>query len=66
MPLLYRILMRLVVAWIVGVGGLLLAIGVYNGTLAQANWQVIGVMVGAPAAIVAAIAWILKPANAKG
>lgn len=56
-----RLLSRLAVVWIVGLGGLLLTVGVMNGTLAQAHWPAIGALVLGPAALALALAWAVAP-----
>lgn len=61
MPLLYRILMRLAVVWAVGLGALILAVAVANGTLLTADWSGIAALVGLPAALLRAVAWVVRP-----
>lgn len=61
MPLLYRILMRLAVAWAVLVGGLLMVVAVANGTVTTAAWGLVSIVVGAPAVLLCAIAWAIRP-----
>lgn len=53
-----RILTRLAIVWLVGVGGLLITVAVVNGNPAQADWSVVGAIVLGPAAVVFALAWI--------
>jgi hypothetical protein len=61
MPLIYRILMRLAVAWVVLVGGLMMAVAVANGTLGAAAWGLVAIVVGVPAVLLCAIAWVIRP-----
>lgn len=56
-----RVLTRLAIVWIVGLGALLLLVGAMNGTLAQANWPAIGALVLGPAIIAFALAWVFAP-----
>jgi hypothetical protein len=56
-----RILTRLAIVWLAGVGGLLLTVAVANGTLAQADWSVVGALVLGPSAIAFALAWVFAP-----
>lgn len=61
MPLLYRILMRLAAIWVVGLGGIALAITIVNNAWATADWLTIGLFIGAPAALLVAVAWVIRP-----
>lgn len=61
MALLYRILMRLAAIWVIGVGALALAITILNDAWGTADWLVISFFIGAPAAIVAALASVIRP-----
>lgn len=61
MPLLYRILMRLAVAWVALIGGLSVLLAIANGTSDTANWGLVAIVVGAPAVLLCACAWVVRP-----
>lgn len=56
-----RILTRLAVVWMVGFGGLVLAVGIFNGTLAGADWAVISALMLGPPGLALALAWVFAP-----
>lgn len=53
-----RILTRLAIVWMLGFAALVLAIGVFNGKLAGADWSMISGLALEPAAIALALAWV--------
>lgn len=59
--MLSRILTRLAVVWMVGFGGLVLGVGLVNGTLAGADWSVIAALMLGPAGLALALAWVFAP-----
>ncbi len=61
MATVYRILRRLVLAWLVIVGGLMVAAAIRGG-LRGYEWNVAALVVFGPPFLFGTIAWILKPA----
>ena len=60
MATVYRILRRLVLAWLVIVGGLMVAAAIRGG-LHGDEWNVAALVVFGPAFLVGVLAWIIKP-----
>lgn len=64
MALLHRILKRLAVVWLIGIGGIMSIVVLVNFSVVQwqkVDWGAIGLILSGPPTLLAALAWVVKP-----